>query len=208
MAANDSRYISLKGIFLNIIFDSNKASLAVILLFLFCVSFPAASKDAFKTPPLTRESARALFQSAVDKQQKTEAALEIFQQDTLLPGAIRLLYLGALQTLKARDASFPFTKMKWLKRGLSAIEEARRMDPLNIEIIFMQGVVWQKIPGILGYRDNARKNFGILLDLLPNQWEGYHPQFIREIFSPFTRRSRLDPGAIRKVKYHRKSIRH
>jgi hypothetical protein len=184
---------------LNIIFVSYKTTLVVILLLLLSIQFPVHAEDTLKTLPLTRESARALFQDAVDKQQKTDAVLEILQEDILLPDAIRLVYRGALQTLKARDASFPLTKMKWMKRGLATIKEARTQDSLNIEIIFVQGVVWQKIPRLFGYRDDAHRNFEILISLLPDQWKDYHPQFIQEILLYLREESGLSPEQLERL---------
>ncbi|RME57784.1 hypothetical protein D6779_07920, partial [Candidatus Parcubacteria bacterium] len=130
---------------------------------------------------MDRESARALFSRAVEKEMKTDRVREVFRQDTLLPEAIRLSYIGALQTLKARDASFPLTKLKWLKRGMATLKKARQLDSLNVEVIFVQGVVCFRVPKLFGYRDDARRHFATLIRQLPSQWQQYDSEFVQEM---------------------------
>lgn len=140
-----------------------------------------SAQDSSGSTIMNRENARALFSRAVEKEMKTDRVLEVFRQDSLLPEAIRLSYIGALQTLKARDASFPLTKMKWLKRGMATLRKARQLDSLNVEVIFVQGVVCFRVPKLFGYRDDARRHFATLIRQLPNQWRGYEPGFVREM---------------------------
>lgn len=144
-------------------FVSYITTLVVILLLLLCIQYPVRAEDVLKTLPQTPEFARAVFQYVVEKKQKTDVVLKIFQADTLLPQSIR------------------------------------NKDSLNIVILFVQGVVWQKISSLFGYRDDARRNFEILTSLLSEQWKNYHPQFIQDILHYLREKAGLKPGHLGKV---------
>lgn len=170
------------------------------IAFLLLTGMQTVTARDFPTATLhTQSDARHLFLQAVEKQRDTDRVLEAFQTNTSLPPAIRLVYLGALQTLRARDTFFPWNKLKWLKRGLHTIQTARELDSLDLEVIFVQGVVWHKIPGLFGYKDDARRNFEKLVQLLPTHYQDYDAGFIKNMVQFLREESDLSALHIQKI---------
>ncbi|GAB4372718.1 MAG: hypothetical protein Kow0042_16190 [Calditrichia bacterium] len=127
----------------------SKLSFSGILFYLFLGVTTGTTGENFISG-LTRTTARSLFQQALEKEQKTGEVLEQFQADTLLPRGVRMVYSGALQTLKTRDAFFPHSKMKWLNRGMAALESALRVLTIPIKdfvygylLFFLNAIVFE-----------------------------------------------------------------
>lgn len=77
-------------------------------------------------------------------------------QDDSLPEARG--YLAALYFTKSRLYKFPFTKMKYFKKGKSIIEEVIIEHPLNLELRYIRYSLQKKIPNFIGYHDNLEED--------------------------------------------------
>ena len=67
--------------------------------------------------------------------------LEIEPQNA--PG---LVYYGSVLTMRARDALFPWDKLKFVRRGMARMDKAVFFDPDDAEVRFIRGAVSTSLP--------------------------------------------------------------
>lgn len=69
---------------------------------------------------------------------------------------LELAYLGALETIWAKYASNPFSKLGTFYNGKEKIETAVKKAPDNLEIRYLRLSIQKSAPGFLGYDDNIK----------------------------------------------------
>ncbi len=74
------------------------------------------------------------------------------------------VYLGSAFTLKSRDVFPGPSKLRYLKEGLKGMDAAVKKDPQNCSVRFIRAVNNYHLPSFINRRDNARKDFEILLE--------------------------------------------
>ncbi len=80
--------------------------------------------------------------------------------------AVLLAYEGAAESLKAKYAFWPFSKLSYLETGVELMTEAVGLSPDNIEVRFLRFSVLHHVPGFLGYGDFLKTDTAELLKLL------------------------------------------
>lgn len=104
-------------------------------------------------------------QSAAGNKKATDKLLVMLE--TLIEddpdNALFQVYLGSAWTLKSRDAFPGPSKLKYLKTGLKTMDSAVSSDPKNPCVRFVRAVNNFHLPSFINRRDNARKDFEILL---------------------------------------------
>lgn len=73
------------------------------------------------------------------------------------------VYLGSAFTLKSRDVFPGPSKLRFLKEGLKTMDAAVKKDPKNCSVRFIRAVNNYHLPAFINRKDNARKDFEILL---------------------------------------------
>jgi hypothetical protein len=95
------------------------------------------------------------FYAAVEDEKKTYALekyiINKYSDNFADYGPVILAYYGAIQTLKAKHAFNPVSKLSHLISGLNRLEEAVAGSPDNLEIRFMRFSILDHVPTILGY---------------------------------------------------------
>jgi len=109
-------------------------------------------------------------QSAAGDKEKTDllvATLQtLIQQDP--ENQLYQVYLGSAFTLKSRDVFPGPSKLRFLKDGLKGMDAAVKKDPNNCSVRFIRAVNNYHLPAFINRRDDARKDFEILLKQIKN----------------------------------------
>ena len=95
------------------------------------------------------------FYAAVEDEDKVDLLEQYitsrYSEDYTTYAPIILAYYGGIQTLKAKHAFNPISKLSHLISGLNRLEEAVEKSPDNLEIRFMRFSILDHVPGFLGY---------------------------------------------------------
>lgn len=75
------------------------------------------------------------------------------------------VYLGSAYTLRSRDMGFGPKKLKVLKQGVAVMDEAVAAAPDEPKVRLARALTTSALPGILGYADDARKDFAQLAQI-------------------------------------------
>jgi len=75
-------------------------------------------------------------------------------------------YLGGTETLLAKHAINPFTKLDLLNSGLDKLAYALKKQPRSLEIRFMRFSILHFIPAILGHAKERDEDLAIVYELL------------------------------------------
>ena len=74
-----------------------------------------------------------------------------------------LVYLGSLYTLKARDASMPWSKIKYGKRGFALIDRAVKMQSDDMDIRLTRAINSYMVPDFMGRLATGLGDFETIL---------------------------------------------
>ena len=125
----------------------------------FLITILISSAKVFPSEPnpdsATMDFIRNEFYSAVEDENKTYALekyiINKYSDNYAEYSPVILAYYGAIQTLKAKHAFNPVSKLSHLISGLNRLEEAVAGSPDNLEIRFMRFSILDHVPTILGY---------------------------------------------------------
>lgn len=73
-------------------------------------------------------------------------------------------YLGATKMLLAKFAYWPNTKYALFVEGKTFLESAIRLDPKNLELLYLRYSIQLNSPDFLGYSQNKESDRKILID--------------------------------------------
>jgi len=73
-------------------------------------------------------------------------------------------YTAAMIFMKSSFVKFPFTKLKYFKQGKTLLDETITQDPSNIEIRYIRFLMQKQIPDFLGYNENIKEDFNIIVN--------------------------------------------
>jgi len=73
-------------------------------------------------------------------------------------------YIAAMNFMKSRFVSFPFTKLKYFKIGKKQLDEVIDDNPANIEMRYIRYLMQKEIPQFLGYYENINEDFNLILN--------------------------------------------
>nr|MBC7613025.1 hypothetical protein [Pseudopedobacter sp.] len=82
------------------------------------------------------------------------------------PDPLILAYLGSAQAIKAKHAWNPVSKLSYIKKGFSTINEAVSKAPENLEVRFLRFSLSFYVPSFLGYSRNLTVDKNKIIDLL------------------------------------------
>lgn len=79
---------------------------------------------------------------------------------------LALVYYGSVLTMKARDAFFPWDKMKYVKKGISRMDKAIFFEPDNPEVRLIRGINSTSMPAMFNRLSLALEDFNQIEKLL------------------------------------------
>ncbi len=105
-------------------------------------------------------------QGAAGNEDAVEKGFACF--DTLLSieptNAAALAFRGSLWTLRARDAWWPFTKLKDVEKGVDEMDKAVDLAPENVSVRLTRGITSVSLPSMFHRLGTALKDFSYLLN--------------------------------------------
>jgi len=120
--------------------------------------------------PSTKEYIRKTFYAGVENEEKAEELKEYidkkFGKKLKSMDPFVVAYLGGAETLLAKHAINPFTKLDLLNSGLDKLAYALKKQPRSLEIRFMRFSILHFIPAILGHAKERDEDLAIVYELL------------------------------------------
>ncbi|MFP4527644.1 MAG: hypothetical protein ACLFQX_03770 [Candidatus Kapaibacterium sp.] len=138
----------------------------VIIAVAICNPYAASADDA-KT-----EQLRKLYYEATENEDKIDPAINMMEQFSRNnPGAKGLMdvYIGSLTAVKARFAFWPPTKLELAEDGIDKMEAGLKMEPDNIEALFIYGTTCYYLPFFFGKSDEAESALIRIVKLIDEQ---------------------------------------
>lgn len=138
---------------------------------------PAGAQGA---DPL-RELRRLYLASVGDERaiRRAEAEVERIRRADDAPPALAATltaYRGALETLRAKHALLPPSKLRHLGQGLATLDGVVAAHPEHVEARYLRLMSCFYLPGILGRKGSVREDFATLARRLPGERERYPPE--------------------------------
>ena len=151
-----------------------------ILLFSCCANSVAVNKPVNET----FEDARKQFYAAIEDKKQIEPAVKLFGKIKQLAPKYTgraQVYIGALVALRGKHAFFPYTKLKWARRGLAIMDTGLKKSPNDIEALFIHGTTCYYLPFFFRRGDDAQRDFKKIIKLMPQQMHAYDPKLIKNV---------------------------
>jgi hypothetical protein len=79
-----------------------------------------------------------------------------------------LAFVGALETLKARDLWLPLDKLEWSRRSQATLARAVDLAPHHVEVRFLRYSIQLGLPGYLYLSQHLAEDKAAILQLLPS----------------------------------------
>lgn len=103
------------------------------------------------------------FYLAVEDENTAENLLEYLNNLPASDSRIRILaYTGALEAVMAKHVFNPYSKFKYVTRGLKKLDRAVISQPDALEIRFLRFAVLHNIPAIFGIGDERKADLNVV----------------------------------------------
>jgi hypothetical protein len=115
------------------------------------------------------EKAKLLYYNAVDEEENIDQAIKLFEEimkEKPSMKGVGKTYIGSLTAMKAAHTFWPHNKLDYANEGIDIIEEGVKLEPDNIESLFIQGSTLYNLPFFFGKSDEAEANFKKIIALL------------------------------------------
>jgi len=76
---------------------------------------------------------------------------------------VNLAYLGVVEFMLSKNASFPIKKFKYFNKGKEHINKAITNDTKDIELRYLRFLFQSEIPKFLGYHDNKEEDLNVFI---------------------------------------------
>ena len=154
----------------------------LILTLLFSLQVDGAASDELAKELL--DVARKQFYAAIEDEKRIEPTIALFKRiERVEPkhtGRTQV-YIGALVALKGKHAFFPYTKLKWTRRGLAIMDRGLKRNPDDLEALFIHGTTCYYLPFFFRRGDDAQRNFRKIIKLMTQQMDTYDPKLIKNV---------------------------
>ena len=152
----------------------------VVTLFSFCVNSAAVDEPAAEM----LRKARKQFHAAIEDKKQIEPTMALFKEIAQAApehAGRTQVYIGALFALRGKHAFFPYTKLKWARRGLAMMDSGLKKSPNDIEALFIHGATCYHLPFFFRRGDDAQRDFRKIVKLMPEHIDAYDPKLIKNV---------------------------
>jgi hypothetical protein len=106
-----------------------------------------------------------------------------------------LAFVGALETLKARDLWLPFDKLEWSRRSQATLARAVAQAPQHVEVRFLRYSIQLGLPGYLHLNQHLAEDKAAILQLLGTpEAQALGPETVRTIANFMINQGRCSPA--------------
>jgi hypothetical protein len=134
----------------------------MVKAFVFVLCFCTFFLSAFMNSGLDIQTLRREYLQAVENEKKTDELLDILSKENSQE-PLRIGYKGALESLKAKHAFNPYTKMNYLKKAQKTFEQAISLSPDDVELRFLRFSVQHYLPAFLGASKHLEEDKGVIV---------------------------------------------
>ena len=113
----------------------------------------------FISTPSALDDVRRNF-AGINSIEEAEETINRLQLETSLESKG---YAALMNFIKSHYFKFPFTKMKYFKRGKKALDELIVANPENIEIRYIRFLMQKQVPKFLGYHKHIDEDFKLIV---------------------------------------------
>jgi hypothetical protein len=137
--------------------------------------------------PTEMERLRAMYFLSVEDRSWVVKATDLLEtlEETLPPqapqGIILEAYRGALETVRAKHARWPPTKLRHLREGVGTLDRLVADEPGNLEVRYLRLVSCYYLPFFLKREESVQEDFRVLVSNLPHHPEAFSPPVYRGV---------------------------
>ncbi|MDZ7369563.1 MAG: hypothetical protein ONB12_00155 [candidate division KSB1 bacterium] len=141
------------------------------------------------------DSARRLYYSALQSEEKHREAVDLFQKlaQSGEKQGVAQTYLGSLIAVKAKYVFSPHAKLRWAKQGLAVMDEGLAKAEHDLEALFIHGTTCYYLPFFFNRREAARQSFRKIIALGPQATIDTPPELVRNALNFILKVEELDP---------------
>lgn len=160
-----------------------KIFLLLVLIFMNSRIGVAGDRRQSTSPGQILEEGRVFFYQSVTDKSSIELALARFEQLSQQSeySARARAYIGALEALKGKHATFPHQKLKWVQQGLVKMDQGIEAAPEDIEARFVRATTCFHLPFFFNRKEQAQVDFKTIVELLPENFQYYTPELIGNV---------------------------
>jgi glycosyltransferase involved in cell wall biosynthesis len=179
-------------------------SLSVILLTIMLSNQIASAKES------KFEKAKLLYYNAVDEEENIDQAIklleEIMKEKPSMKG-VGKTYIGSLTAMKAAHTFWPHNKLDYANEGIDIMAEGVKLDPDNIESLFVQASTLYNLPFFFGKSDEAEANFKKIISLLnDNSMRNYDQDILRKAIDFILENAELNDSEKKKANNYKQKL--
>ncbi len=155
-----------------------------VIIFSMSMSMLAVDPDSSFSAEDMLQNGRELFHQSIEHEDKIELATVVFTElKKRYPDMAGRsdTYLGALDALRGKHATWPVSKFRWVKKGLTKMDSGIEQSPEDIEALFIHGSTCHYLPFFFGRKDDSRESLGKIAELLPSQASEYDTTLIMNV---------------------------
>lgn len=159
-----------------------------LLFMAVCLSWPTSAQSnadvAAQSHEVTLDDIRVMYIDAIYERVPVRDVLDAIERTraTSTEGLDLLaVYRGAATVLRARDAVWPGSKLKYTRRGLAALDDAVALHPDNVELRFLRLISCYRLPGFLGRGWSVDEDMEILVARFASLDGKVPPMFYNEV---------------------------
>ena len=124
---------------------------------------------------LLKEGRNYLYRGEEGNKKAVKKATKILEKAVKLDpeNAIARAFLGTAYNLKSRDASMPWNKMKWVKKGIALLDMAVEKNSKNIWVRLERGSNSLELPAFFNRLPVAKKDFDFLVNCIETEPDSF-----------------------------------
>lgn len=139
--------------------------------------------------------ARNLFYDAIEDESQIKPAIQLFEKigENKMYYGRSLTYIGTLYALKGKHSLSPYSKLKWVLKGLQVMDKGIEESPNDLEALFIHGATCSHLPFFFNRQDDAERSFAAIIELLPAESNNYDSKLILHVIEFLQEKATLEP---------------
>lgn len=150
---------------------------------------------------------RELYYKSLDQKGTIDSTIEFFRNlKADKNNGLIDTYIGSLVAVKAKHAWLPTKKLSLAKEGLQLMDRGLEKNTNNIEALFIHGSTCFYLPFFFNRKDDAHLDFRKIVQLLPDQYEQYPIELVRNVVEFIEKNVELNENELANIMQVKESI--
>lgn len=125
------------------------------------------------------EEVKQRFDQAAQNSQEAKALFDLLSNMNLQPNQRMYAWWGATETLLAKEALMPTTKLQLLDKGMRKLNACIQNFPNDPEIILLRFTIQSQLPAFLGRSDDLEADKEFLMKKIEQKYKAGDCAFVR-----------------------------